>query len=139
MVDLAEGLEAWVKQIKTVTDLSVTSRSKITGAGADAYSEVLKKNTPRSKSNHHTHIADEITFKPGWTSDRLFTGDTSVGWKNNHAAMIAQFVNDGAGTISNKRIANMHFKDKSDLEAKEIVLRAEMMEYKKVIHSDGGK
>lgn len=155
MADLAEGLQEWMKQVKNAELFPAVDRARITGAGATAYAEILKKNTPRSNRSYvkgrragrgkrinngkvvgrqRMHVADAITFKPGWTTGGYLTGDTSVGWKDRYSEMVAHFVNDGAGNVSDKRIANMHFKDRSELEARDAVLRAEMKAYKEVMH-----
>lgn len=151
MTELDEGLEKWLKQVESATKLSINDQAEITGAGAKAYSEILKKNTPMSTESYssarsvgHTnakhgkkprkskHLRDSITYKAGFTMDGMKSGDTSVGFDSPYEALVARFVNNGTARMSAKQIKNMHFKDRSEVEATRVVLEAEASKYKEV-------
>lgn len=151
MTDLAKGLDDWMNQVEDALKLTPTQRGEITGAGAEIYARILKRNTPMStegyikgrsvghnnakhgkKPRKTKHLRDSITYKSGFTSDGIHTGSTSVGFDSPYQAMVARFVNNGIQGMSAKQIHNMHFKDKSEIEAKDAVLLAEAKKYKEV-------
>lgn len=149
--DLDDKLENWLKSVEKKYDLSAEQKSKITGAGAVAFAETLKKNTPVSSEHYnsgrsvgHTnwkhnerprktkHLRDSITFKPGFTSGKVHSGNTTVGFDSKYQAMVARYVNNGTAGMSPKEVQNMHFIEKSQLEAKNSVLKAETKAFKEV-------
>lgn len=114
-------------------------KAEVTGAGAEAYKKVLRKNTPKSdvdysrksvtvgKSGHKSaHLADQIDYKAG-VADGMETGDTDVsfGEKND---FLVRILNDGKKRMSAKEMANLHFVDRSQSEARDDI--AEAMEKK---------
>ena len=150
--DLDDKLEDWFKSVEKKYDLTAEQKSKITGAGAAVFAETLKKNTPVSSEHYnsgrsvgHTnwkhnerprktkHLRDSITFKPGYTAGKIHSGNTTVGFDDKYQAMVARYVNNGTAGMSPKEIKNMHFIEKSQLEAKNAVLKAEAQAFKEVI------
>lgn len=144
MVDFDKGLEEWLKSLENATDLTASKKGKITGAGAAVLSQVIKKNTPvsgenyahgRSVGHNNTkhgkkprktkHLRDSITYKAGFDHDKLPTGNTAVGFDSTYSALVARYVNNGTRDASPKQIANLHFFDKSQVEAAKAVLKAE--------------
>lgn len=152
MADLSDDLLKWYEQIEKAAKLTPTQKAQVTGAGAKAFASVLKKGTPVS-SEHYSggrsvghnnashgkkprktkHLRDSITYKPGFTSDGLFSGDTSVGFEDKYQAMVARFVNNGTAGMSKKEIRNMHFIEKAQNEAQNELLKAEAKKYKEVM------
>ena len=150
--DLDDKLENWLKSVEKKYDLTAEQKSKITGAGAAVFAETLKKNTPVSSEHYssgrsvgHTnwkhnekprktkHLRDSITFKPGFTSGKIHSGNTTVGFDSKYQAMVARYVNNGTAGMSAKEVKNMHFIEKSQLESKNAVLKAEAQAFKEVI------
>lgn len=138
MVDLAEGLEKWLDNLEKSATLPATKKAKVTSAGAAVFAKVLKNNTPVSGENYlngrsvgHAkgrktkHLKDSITYKPGFNHDKLPTGDTAVGFDSEYAALVGRFVNNGTRDMSPKELRNMHFFDRSAVEARQAVLIAE--------------
>lgn len=151
--DLDDKLEKWLNAVEKKYDLTAEQKSKITGAGAAVFAETLKKNTPVSSEHYnsgrsvgHTnwkhnerprktkHLRDSITFKPGFTSGKIHSGNTTVGFDSKYQAMVARYVNNGTAGMSPKEVKNMHFIEKSQLEAKNAVLMAEAKAFKEVIN-----
>lgn len=151
MADLDEQLTKWIDQVENTLKLTPEQRGQITGAGAQAYAETLKKNTPVSDENYSSgrsvghinskhgkkprktkHLRDSITYKAGYTADKLHTGATAVGFDSDYQGMVARFVNNGTQNMSAKEIKNMHFMDRTNEEAKDTVLKAESAKYKEV-------
>lgn len=152
MADLDEQLLQWYEDVEKTVHLTPSQKAEITGAGAKAFAETLKRNTPMSSEHYSSsgrsvahnnflhgkkprktkHLRDSITFKSGFTSDKLFSGDTSVGFDGTYQAMVARFVNNGTTDMSRKEVQNMHFIEKSQMEAKDALLRAEAEKYKEV-------
>lgn len=149
--DLDDKLENWLKLVENKYDLTAEQKSKITGVGAAAFAETLKKNTPVSSEHYnsgrsvgHTnwkhneqprktkHLRDSITFKPGFTSGKIHSGNTTVGFDSKYQAMVARYVNNGTAGMSPKEVKNMHFIEKSQLESKNAVLKAETKAFKEV-------
>ena len=150
--DLDDKLEKWLSAVEQKYDLTAEQKSKITGAGATVFAETLKKNTPVSSEHYnsgrsvgHTnwkhnerprktkHLRDSITFKPGFTSGKIHSGNTTVGFDDKYQAMVARYVNNGTAGMSAKEVKNMHFIEKSQLESKNAVLKAEAQAFKEVI------
>lgn len=152
MADFDEQLNEWFDSVAKAVNLSLNEQSEITGAGAQAYQKVLKQNTPRSnvdyslggKSAGHAnakhgnkhrkteHIADMITYKPGFEANGLHTGSTAVGWQGRYYAFIAKITNNGKKQMSAKQVKNMHFKDRSEKEAADAVRQAIAKKYREV-------
>lgn len=152
MADLDEDLLKWYEQVEKTAKLTPTQKAEITGAGAKAFAESLKNTTPMSSENYSSsrsvghnnqlhgkkprktkHLRESITFKPGFTSDKLFSGNTSVGFDSKYQAMVARFVNNGTAGMSQKEVRNMHFIEKAQNQAKDAMLRAEAEKYKEVM------
>lgn len=152
MTNLSDDLLKWYEQVEKTAELTPTQKAQITGTGAKAFASALEKATPISSENYsggrsvgHTnalhgkkarktkHLRDSITYKPGFTSDGLFSGDTSVGFEDKYQAMVARFVNNGTAGMSQKEVKNMHFIEKAQNEAKNEMLRAEAKKYKEVM------
>lgn len=142
-MDLDGGLTKWINDVAKYADLSVDEKSKITGAGAKVFAQYLRRNTPISTRNYDhprraghgrkkMHLRDAITYAPGFTSDKIHTGNTSVGWNDSYSAMVARFVNDGVPTGSANDFINRNFKNRTETEAREAVLRANAEAYRKV-------
>lgn len=151
MSDLGEGLDKWMDQVDSALKLSIEDRGEVTGSGAQVYAQALEKNTPMSTESYtggrsvgHTnrlhgkkprktkHLRDSITYRPGYTSDKIHSGSTSVGFDSPYQAMVARFVNNGVQNMSAKQIRNMHFMDRTTEEAKDRVLLAEAKKYKEI-------
>ena len=77
-------------------------------------------------------MKESITFKPGFNHDKLPTGDTAVGFDSKYSALVARFVNNGTRDMSSKELKNMHFFDKSQVEARDAILRAEAERMKRL-------
>ena len=156
--DMGEFLDTWVNKVEKGMKLSAEDKAKITGAGAEAFSQVLHDRTPRSNEiykrgrsaghanakhgNSHRktkHLQDTITYKAGYTADKSHTGDTDVGYENKYYDFLAKIVNNGQHHMSEKRYANMHFLDKAQQEAKKAVKEAELKAYKEVMNHDSSK
>ncbi|WP_270254125.1 phage tail protein [Lactobacillus johnsonii] len=156
--DMGEFLDTWVNKVEESMKLSAEDKAKITGAGAEAFSQVLHDRTPRSNEiykrgrsaghanakhgNSHRktkHLQDTITYKAGYTADKTHTGDTDVGYENKYYDFLAKIVNNGQHHMSEKRYANMHFLDKAQQEAKKAVKEAELKAYKEVMNHDSSK
>lgn len=156
--DMGEFLDNWVNKVEKGMKLSAEDKAKITGAGAEAFSQVLHDRTPRSNEiykrgrsaghanakhgNSHRktkHLQDTITYKAGYTADKSHTGDTDVGYENKYYDFLAKIVNNGQHHMSEKRYANMHFLDKAQQEAKKPVAQAELKAYKEVMNHDSSK
>lgn len=156
--DMGEFLDTWVNKVEESMKLSAEDKAKITGAGAEAFSQVLHDRTPRSNEiykrgrsaghanakhgNSHRktkHLQDTITYKAGYTADKSHTGDTDVGYENKYYDFLAKIVNNGQHHMSEKRYANMHFLDKAQQEAKKPVAQAELKAYKEVMNHDSSK
>lgn len=152
VTDLDEDLLKWYQKIEDAANLSPNQKAEITGAGAKAFASALKEATPVSSEHYnggrsvaHTnrlhgkkprktkHLRDSITYKPGFTSDKLFSGNTSVGFEDKYQAMVARFVNNGTAGMSQKEVKNMHFIEKAQNEAKSEMLKAEAEKYKEVM------
>lgn len=150
--DLDDKLENWLKLVEKKYDLTAEQKSKITGAGAAVFAETLKKNTPVSSEHYSSgrsvghinashglkprktkHLRDSITFRPGFTSEKVMAGDTTVGFEDKYQAMIARYVNNGTAGMSPKEVRNMHFIEKSQLQARDVVLKAEAKALKEVM------
>ena len=145
MADFDKGLENWLKSIEEHANLSATKKAQVTGSGAAVFSQMFKKNTPVSgesyskgrsvghvKGRKTKHLKDSITFKPGFNHDKLPTGDTAVGFDSKYSALVARFVNNGTRDMSSKELKNMHFFDKSQVEARDAILRAEAERMKRL-------
>lgn len=151
VTDLDEDLLKWYQKIEDA-NLSPNQKAEITGAGAKVFASALKEATPVSSEHYnggrsvaHTnrlhgkkprktkHLRDSITYKPGFTSDKLFSGNTSVGFEDKYQAMVARFVNNGTAGMSQKEVKNMHFIEKAQNEAKSEMLKAEAEKYKEVM------
>lgn len=152
MADLDEQLLDWYKKVEKTANLTAEQRGEITGAGARAFAESLRHTTPVSSEHYGSegrsvghnnrlhgkkarktkHLRDSITFSPGFTADKLHSGNTSVGFENSYQAMVARFVNNGTANMSSKEVKNMHFIEKAQQESKDKVLRAEAAKYKEV-------
>lgn len=149
--DLDKQLENWYQTIENKVNLTASQKGEITGAGAAVFTEALKANTPVSSEHYDCgrsvghnnvshgqkprktkHLKDSITFKPGFTAGKVHSGNTTVGFEDKYQAMIARFVNNGTAGMSPKEVKNMHFIEKSQLETKKAVLKAEAEAYKKV-------
>ena len=156
--DMEEFLENWIGKVEKGMKLSAEDKAKITGAGAEAFSQVLHDRTPRSNeiykrgrsaghanAKHHNrhrktkHLQDTITYKAGYTADKTHTGNTDVGFENKYYDFLAKIVNNGQHHMSEKRYANMHFLDKAQQEAKKAVKEAELKAYKEVMNHDSSK
>ena len=156
--DMGEFLDTWVNKVEKGMKLSAEDKAKITGAGAEVFSQVLHDRTPRSNEiykrgrsaghanakhgNSHRktkHLQDTITYKAGYTADKSHTGDTDVGYENKYYDFLAKIVNNGQHHMSEKRYANMHFLDKAQQEAKKAVKEAELKAYKEVMNHDSSK
>lgn len=143
MDDVSGMFDKWLDQVEKSTKLSVEDKAKITGAGAQAFADVLSKNTPRSditytkgrsaghanakhRNSHRKtkHLADSITHRDGYTADKLHTGDTDVGYEDHYYDFLARIINDGKHNMSPKQVSEMHFVDKSQAEAKDDVTKA---------------
>lgn len=152
MADLGDNLLKWYEQVEKTAKLTPTQKAQVTGAGAKVFASALEKATPVSSEHYnsgrsvaHTnglhgkkprktkHLRDSITYKPGFTSDGLFSGDTSVGFEDKYQAMVARFVNNGTAGMSQKEVKNMHFIEKAQNEAKSEMLKAEAEKYKEVM------
>lgn len=141
-----DNLNEWLEQIEAATNLSTEDVGKITGAGAEAYSEVLKEHTPVSsvdyskggKTTGHAskrktkHLKDAITFKDGHTADGVYNGNTDVGFESQYYDFVARIVNNGKKKMSAKEAQNLHFVDKATEDAKEKVFEAEKEAYLKL-------
>lgn len=156
--DMGEFLDGWISAVEKSLTFSAEDKSKITGAGAEAFSQVLHDRTPRSNeiykrgrsaghanakhgSSHRKtkHLQDTITYKAGYTADKSHTGDTDVGFEGKYYDFLAKIVNNGQHHMSEKRYANMHFLDKAQQEAKKAVKEAELKAYKEVMNHDSSK
>ncbi|KRN27745.1 hypothetical protein IV38_GL001959 [Lactobacillus selangorensis] len=127
MAEDFDGLNAWLDDIKKAVTLTTAQKAVITSAGAAAFAEVLKRNTPRSKRNKTEHLADMITYKPGFDIEGNFTGNTDVGFKKSKA-YIARFLNDGT-----KKMSATHFFDKTVDEALVAAQEAEAAAYYTIV------
>lgn len=156
--DMGEFLDSWVDSVEQSMKLTPEDKARITGAGAEAFSQVLHDRTPRSNEiyrrgrsaghanakhgNSHRktkHLQDTIIYKAGYTADKAHTGDTDVGWENHYYDFLAKIVNNGQHHMSPKRYANMHFVDKAQQEAKKVVTEANLKAYKELINHDSHK
>ncbi|RVU71783.1 MULTISPECIES: HK97-gp10 family putative phage morphogenesis protein [Lactobacillus] len=148
MPDLDEQLMDWYQKIAKSVELTPDQKARVTGAGAKVFAEKLKQTTPMSSENYDNggrsvghnnqlhgkktrktkHLRESITYVPGFTADKLKSGNTSVGFDSKYQAMVARFVNNGTAGMSQKEVKNMHFIEKAQTEAKNAMLEAEARE-----------
>lgn len=121
--DMGEFLDTWVNKVEKGMKLSAEDKAKITGAGAETFSQVLHDRTPRSNEiykrgrsaghanakhgNSHRktkHLQDTITYKAGYTADKTHTGDTDVGFEGKYYDFLAKIVNNGQHHMSRNAI-----------------------------------
>lgn len=149
--NFGDAIQKWYDQLESAMTLSASERGEITAAGAAAFTEVLKEMTPKSgidyskggkRAGHASkkkrdHLANQYTYKSGYTADNLHTGDTDVGQTDHYFDFLARLVNDGQKVMSPKEIQNMHFVDKAQEAAKERVFSAMQAKYMEIIRGDG--
>lgn len=122
-MELDAQMQSWLHGVKDlIPDKSV--KSAMTAAEAKAYTEVLRKNTPRSndKDSKYGHLQDNIATQ-NKDVDGIDNGNSLVGFKKK--AYVARFLNDGTVKMS-----ATHFVDNSRREAQEAVFKAGMEVYK---------
>lgn len=128
---LDDLLDDFYNRIKDRVDLTTEQRSQVTAAGAEAYAEELKKATPRSamsyasgprkagkSGEHRKHLADTITFKPGYTAENLQTGDTDTGFQYKEDDFLVRIIDDGKKKMSAKEQKNLHFIERAQANAR---------------------
>lgn len=131
---MEEILNSWLKQVESLSDVSISDRAKITGAGAEVFKQELEVETNRKhRSNHNDkvygHAADHITMQRSNSEGRR-TGVSTAGWENRYHAVNMQRLNDGT-----RKYKADHFIDnlrKSDSVIKKVLL-SESGEYKKLV------
>ena len=122
-MELDAQMQSWLRGVKDlIPDKSV--KSAMTAAEAKAYTEVLRKNTPRSndKDSKYGHLQDNIATQ-NKDVDGIDNGNSLVGFKKK--AYVARFLNDGTVKMS-----ATHFVDNSRREAQAAVFKAGMEVYK---------
>lgn len=143
--DFGQQIEDWYKQTAQAFDLSVEDKSEITGASAEVFANELEKDTPRSnvdyskggrsaghanakhiRNNHRkrAHMADSITYKPGYTADGDHTGDTDTGFSDKYFDFVAKIVNNGKKEMSPKEVQNLHFIQKAQAAVQDKAVQA---------------
>lgn len=136
MAGLDDLLDDFYEKIKGKMSFTPNQKAEITGAGAEAYSKVLKKETPESdvdygsksvdvgKSGKKTsHLRDDISYKPGIVDSNLKTGDTDVGFDPKDDFLL-RIINDGKKKMSPKEQANLHFIDRAQSKARDSIAKA---------------
>lgn len=134
--DFTRQLDGWLKAVEALQP-TVADKARITGAGAKVFAETLKQMTPKSTENHK-HLRDGLTYKPGYTIDKLQTGNTDVSYKNGYLARTARIVNGGKKQMSAKEVKNMHYIDRAREASKGAILAAEAAEYGRILKERGG-
>ena len=122
-MELDAQMQSWLRGVKDLIP-DATVKSAMTAAEAKAYTEVLRKNTPRSdnKDSKYGHLQDNITIQKS-DVDGVVNGNSLAGFKKK--AYVARFLNDGTVKMS-----ATHFVDNSRREAQEAVFKAGMEVYK---------
>ena len=122
-MELDNQMQSWLHDVKDLIP-STSVKSAMTAAEAKAYTEVLRKNTPRSKNidSKYGHLQDNITIQNS-DVDGVVNGNSLAGFKKK--AYVARFLNDG--TV---KMAATHFVDNSRREAQEAVFKAGAEVYK---------
>ncbi|CCI82318.1 hypothetical protein [Lactobacillus hominis] len=153
--DLGDFLNGWIDNAEKGLTLSTKDKEKITGAGAEVFSQILRDRTPRSNevyfrgrsaghanAKHHNshrktkHLQDSITYKAGYTADKTHTGDTDVGFEDHYYDFLAKIINNGKHKMSDKELSNMHFIDKAQQASVRVVEEAELKAFKEVMNHD---
>lgn len=147
VADLIDQLNEFYEDIRGKVDLTESQKAEVTGAGAEAYVKILKKNTPKSDIDYsqksvdvgrsgtkNSHLVDDIQYKKG-VSDGLHTGDTDVsfGEKND---FLVHILNDGKKKMSLKEQANVHFLERSQSEARNDIAEAMRKKLDEVMEND---
>lgn len=131
MNDLDDVLKDFYEQVASKVNLTAEQKAQVTGAGAKAYAEVLKDETPVSNLDynkakkigagknglHDHHLRDGIIYKEGYTVDNIKTGDTDIGWNKEDDIALLGWVNDGVMKMSPKQMANLHFVQRAQQKA----------------------
>ena len=153
--DFGASIEKWYRETVEAMTLTVDETAEITAAGAQVFSDELQKLTPRSTADyskgrsaghanakHHNghrktqHLADTITFKPGYTADGNHTGATDTGFSDTYYDFVARIVNDGKRQMSAKEMKNLHFYDKAQAAAADKALAAQAAAFKRKVGGD---
>ena len=130
--DMDEILESWLKQVESLSNVSINDRTKITGAGAEVFRQDLEAETNQKHRSTHNdkvfgHAADHITMQRS-NSEGKRTGVATAGWDNRYHAMNMQRLNDGS-----RKYKADHFVDNLRKRDAEKVLLAEAAQYKKLV------
>lgn len=122
-MELDTQMQSWLRGVKDLIP-DTTVKSAMTAAEAQAYVEVLRKNTPRSSNNNekYGHLQDNIAIQNS-DVDGIANGNALAGFKKK--AYVARFLNDG--TV---KMAATHFVDNSRKESQEAAFKAGMKVYK---------
>lgn len=157
--DLGNSLDKWVDQLEQGMNFTASDKTKITGAGAEVYAQVLHDMTPRSNvtykrgrsaghanAKHHNshrktkHLQDTITYKAGYTADNANTGDTDIGWEDHYYDFLAKIINNGTSRkMSSKELHNVGFIERAQKEAAPQVTKAIGEAIKGVMNNDSNK
>lgn len=139
MADLDESLNDWFEEISKATDLTISEKTRITGAGAKVLANELSEATRQKHYRPHKdgasdiHLANSITYQEN-DIDGEKNGHSTVGFKYKkgngtyNKAFIARFLNDG--TV---KIQGDHFFDNARNSAASDVFAAERKEYRRIM------
>lgn len=122
-MELGAQMQSWLHGVRDLIP-NTSVKSAMTAAEAQAYAEVLRKNTPRSDNDDskYGHLQDNIAIQNS-DVDGIVNGNTLAGFGKK--AYIARFLNDG--TV---KMAATHFVDDSRRESQEAAFKAGMAVYK---------
>ena len=141
--DFSANLSDWLKDVEDTITLTTADKVLINTAGAEAYAEILQKDTknkhydlvhhkdtiydPKTKKNKsNPHLANAVNIQPS----KDVVGAIDAGFDDKRA-YIARFLNDGT-----KKIHGDHFVDIARATAVPLVIKAQEEAYKNII---GGK
>ncbi|MCG0574032.1 phage head-tail adapter protein [Lactiplantibacillus plantarum] len=122
-MELDAQMQSWLHDVGDLIP-NTSVKSAMTVAEAQAYTKVLRKNTPRSNNDdsEYGHLQDNIAIQ-NRDIDGIVNGNTLAGFKKK--AYVARFLNDG--TV---KMAATHFVDNSRKESQEAAFKAGMAVYK---------
>lgn len=108
----------------------ITTKRKMTEAGAKVLAEKLKEATPRTKHNDvkYGHLQDNVTYQDT-DIDGEENGSSTVGYGKK--AYVARFLNDG--TV---KMPATHFVDNVRRESSDEVFKAQREAYGKLMRGD---
>lgn len=137
--DFDDFMNDWLKDVKSIAEMSPTEQAKITNAGA----KVMAKEYEQS-AKQHRHVSEEADKQWGHLAETIKTqpknvdgvvdGTSTIGWGNSLNAAKARWLNDGTIHIKGDHWMT-DTRDSKSVQHK--VFRAEQKEYEKFVNRKG--